>query len=152
MRSRYSSVQTRDGMHYLIPNEELITKQVINWSFSEPAVRLRAPVGVAYDTDLRLAMRLMEEAALAQPRVLVSPEPATRILGFGDSAVDLELRFWIADPHKGVVNIRSDIYLAIWDAFHAHGVVFPFPQRDVRLDLTQAAQDLLAPPGPKRDL
>jgi len=144
IHGRYSSILTRDGAYYLIPNEELITTQVVNWSFSSGVIRLKAKVGVAYDTDLRLAMRLMEEAGNEHPRVKESPPPAARLLGFGDSSVDLELRFWISDPKEGVVNVKGDVMLAIWDKFKAHGVEFPFPQRDVHLDIKADAEKIAA--------
>ncbi len=124
---------TRDGKEYLIPNELLITNQVINWTFSDNQVRLRLPVGVTYESDLRLALELMEKAAEKCPRVMKDPEPAARIIGFGDSSVDLELRVWIRDSDKGIGGVRHDVLLAIWDSFHENGVGMPFPQRDVLL-------------------
>ncbi len=131
LQARYASVLTRDGKEYLIPNEHLITNQVINWTYSDSNVRLKIPVGIAYESDVRLAMRLMEEAAASVPRVLKSPAPAARLVGFGDSSVDLQIRIWIRDSDRGVVNVRSEVLLNVWDAFHEHGVEFPFPQQDV---------------------
>jgi small-conductance mechanosensitive channel len=133
MFSRYTSVLTRDGKEYLIPNELLISGEVVNWTYSDTNVRLKLPVGVAYESDVELALRLLEEAAGQVDRVLRSPEPLARLMGFGDSSVDLELRLWIADANMGVTNVCSDVYLVIWRLFHEHGVQFPFPQRDVLL-------------------
>lgn len=144
IHGRYSSVLTRDGTYYLIPNEELITTRVINWSFSSGIVRLKANIGVSYNTDLRLAMRLMEEAGNEHARVNKIPPPAARLIGFGDNSVDLELRFWIGDPKEGVVNVKGDVMLAIWDKFKAHGIEFPFPQRDVHLDIKADAGKIAA--------
>lgn len=131
--ARHVSVITRDGTEYLIPNEDLITHQVVNWSYSNEEVRLRLPVGIAYGADVRLAITLCQEAATETPRVLASPKPICLLTGFGDSAVTLELRLWIADPRNGVANVKSDVYLRIWDKFTAHGVAIPFPQRDLHL-------------------
>lgn len=131
--ARYAAIVTRDGKEYLIPNEDLITHQVVNWSFSNRAVRLRIGVGVHYRSDLHRAMALMVEAGQEHPRVLRNPEPVARLIGFGDSAVDLELRVWIEDPEQGVVNVTSDIRLRIWDLFHENGIEFPFPQRDIHI-------------------
>ncbi|WP_147819830.1 mechanosensitive ion channel family protein [Salidesulfovibrio onnuriiensis] len=131
LHARYASVLTRDGKEYLIPNEQLITNEVVNWTFSDSNVRLKIPVGVAYESDVRKAMRLMEECAAKVGRVLKEPKPAARLVGFGDSSVDLEIRIWIRDSDQGVVNVRSEVLLNIWDAFHEHGVSFPFPQQDV---------------------
>lgn len=136
LHGRFVSVVTRSGTSHLIPNENLITNNVVNWSFSGPAVRFKIPVGVSYGSDVRLAMQLMIEAAQSFPRVLADPEPATRLLEFGDSSIKLELRIWINDPFNGVANIKSDIQLAIWDSFKEHQIEFPFPQHDLHLKTT----------------
>lgn len=130
---RYVSVITRDNKEHLIPNEDLITHPVVNWSFSSKLVRIRAPFGISYDSDLRLAIELATKCASSNPRVVDSPAPRCNLTGFGDSSVDFELRFWIEDPHNGVGNIKSDVLLRMWDAFHENGIQFPFPQRDVNL-------------------
>lgn len=131
--ARYVSVLTRDGFEFLIPNEDLITHQVINWSFSNNLVRLKIGVGVSYDADIHQAMDLMVAAANDIPRVLAKPAPSCRLMGFGDSSVDLELRAWINDPANGVANVSSDLRLAVWDTFKAHNIEIPFPQRDVHI-------------------
>jgi small-conductance mechanosensitive channel len=131
--ARYVSVVTRDGMEYLIPNENLITQQVVNWSYSSDQVRLRIRVGVAYNADIRRACALCREAAAEAPRVLETPAPVCLVLGFGESSVELELRLWINDPRNGVGNVKSEVLLRIWDKFHAHGIEFPYPQRDLHV-------------------
>lgn len=130
---RYSSVVTRDNHEHLIPNEEFIINKVVNWSFSEVAVRLKKKVGIAYSSDVRLAQKLMLQAAGSIERVLSHPKPVCQLNEFGDNAVVLEIRFWISDPQNGVNNVISDVQFAIWDLFHEHGVEFPFPQRDIHL-------------------
>lgn len=140
--ARYAAIVTRDGKEYLIPNEDLITQQVVNWSFSNRAVRLKVGVGVSYQSDVRKALDLMMQAATEHPRVLASPPPATRLIGFGDSSVDLELRVWIEDPEGGVVNVASDVRLRIWDLFHENGIAFPFPQRDIHIVSAQGLEDM----------
>jgi small-conductance mechanosensitive channel len=133
--ARYVSVITRDGTEYLIPNENLITNQVINWSFSGRDVRLKLPVGVAYDTDVTLAMDLMITAAAETPRVLTEPGPRCQLKNFGDNAIELELRLWISDPENGISNVRSEVRLNIWQKFKDHGIEIPFPQRDVHIKI-----------------
>jgi small-conductance mechanosensitive channel len=133
LNARFTSVLTRDGKEYLIPNENLITNEVVIWTHSDSNVRLKVPAGISYNADPRLAIRLMEAAALQTPRVLPSPPPLARLMGFGDSSVDLEVRIWISDPEEGVVNVMSDVLLNIWDAFKEHGIEIPFPQRDLHL-------------------
>lgn len=127
--ARYTSIITRDGTEFLIPNEDMITQPVINWSFSDRKVRRKIPVAVSYESDLRHVLALMEEVAVGIPRVLKEPKPVGRLMGFGDSAVNLELRIWIEDPQSGVINVASEVMLAIWDRFHAEDIEFPFPQR-----------------------
>ena len=133
LRARYVVVRDRDGVDTLIPNENIITSEVINWSYSDRSIRLKMPVQVSYQDDPRQALSLMIQAAAAHPRVEQSPEPVGRVISFGASGIDLELRFWIRDPEDGVNNVRSDIYLAIWDAFKAAGITIPYPQHDVHI-------------------
>jgi small-conductance mechanosensitive channel len=127
--SRYVSVVTRDATEYLIPNEDLVTHQVINWSYSNNLVRLKIPVGIGYDSDIRQAMGLMLEAAAAADRILTAPKPVCLLMGFGDNSVDFQLRVWIGDPQNGVHNVKSQILLGIWERFKQHGIELPFPQR-----------------------
>lgn len=131
--ARYVSVATRDKTEYLIPNEDLITTQVINWSFSDKLVRLKIVVGVSYDSDIHMVMRLMVEAAATIPRVLANPQPVCQLKNFGDSSVDMELRIWIDDPENGISNVSSAVRVAVWDTFKEHGIEIPYPQRDVHI-------------------
>jgi small-conductance mechanosensitive channel len=142
LTARYVSITTRDGKEYLIPNEDLITGQVVNWSHSNSFVRLDIYFGTAYGDDPHLVRRIAVEAAQGTSRVLSSKPPVCHIVGFGDSSVDYILRFWISDPTGGLTNIRGNVYLALWDAFKANGVSIPFPQREVRMlgDVAVAAQ------------
>ncbi|HPQ43499.1 MAG TPA: mechanosensitive ion channel [Syntrophales bacterium] len=131
MNARFVSVQSRDGREHLIPNESLIVNNVVNLTYSAPRFRLGIPVGVSYKSDVMLAMRLMEKAAEGISRVLPNPEPNTCLIGFGESSVDLELRVWISDPDQGLINVKSDILVAIWTLFHENNIEIPYPQQDV---------------------
>ena len=133
LRARYIVVRNRDGVETLIPNENLVTTDVINWSYSDRRVRVKIPVQISYMDDPEQAMAIMEEAANANNRVLKDPEPAVRLMKFGESGIDLELRVWLLDPQEGVGNVRSDINLAIWRGFKQAGITIPYPQRDVHL-------------------
>ena len=126
---RYISVVTRDAKEYLIPNEDLITNQVVNWSYSNNLLRLKIPVGIGYDSHIPQAMELMLQAAGEVPRVLADPEPACLLMGFGDNSVDFQLRVWIHDPQNGVANVKSQVLLGVWERFREHGIDLPFPQR-----------------------
>ncbi|TRW48490.1 mechanosensitive ion channel [Aliidiomarina halalkaliphila] len=133
LKSRYIVLHDRDGVDTLIPNENLITSEVINWSYADRNVRLRIPVDVSYSTDLDKASELVKECAKASPRVLSSPEPNAWVTDFGDSGITIELRVWISDPENGFENVRSPIRLAIWRAFKENNITIPFPQRDLHL-------------------
>ena len=131
--ARYVSITTRDGREYLIPNEDLITGQVVNWSHSNDFVRLDIHFGTAYDADPHLVRKLAIEAAGTVDRVLSTRPAVCHITGFGDSSVDYILRFWITDPTGGLTNIRGNVFLALWDTFKANDIHIPFPQREVRM-------------------
>lgn len=131
--ARYVSVVTRDGREYLIPNEDLITGQVVNWSHSNDFVRLDLHFGTAYGDDPHQVRAIAINAALTVPRVLGDRKPVCHIVNFGNSSVDYVLRFWIKDPTSGLTNIRGDVYLALWDAFQSHNITIPFPQSEVRI-------------------
>jgi len=133
LRGRYVVVRDRDGVETLVPNQNLITNSVINWSYSDQRVRLRLPVMVSYDDDPELALRLLFEAVQHHPRILHDPPPVTRLMSFEDYGMRLEVRFWIADPVNGVNNVRSDVNRAIWKIFRQHGVKIPVAQRELRI-------------------
>jgi len=151
--ARYVSVVTRDGKEYLIPNEDLITSQVVNWSHSNRYVRLDIHFGTSYDDDPHLVRKVAIAATMTVDRVLDRDgmRPVCHIVGFGDSSVDYILRFWIADPTGGLTNIRGNVFLALWDAFKAEGVSIPFPQRELRLLnnglAVEMAEGRMAPEG-----
>jgi small-conductance mechanosensitive channel len=133
LNARYVSLTTRDGTEWLVPNEEMITRRVINWSYTNRRVRLLTPIGVSFDCDVRVAMRLAEQAATETRRVLTDPAPVCRLMGFGDSSVKLEMRFWIDDPMNGIINVRSEVLLAMWEKFREHGIRTPLGHRDLHI-------------------
>jgi small-conductance mechanosensitive channel len=130
---RAVSIVTRDGKEHLIPNENLMTQEVENWSYSSRDVRVHIPVGIAYDCDLPLAQKLMIDAAKSSKRVLQSPEPRVWLRAFGESSVDHEILVWIRDPESGVGNVQSEILNKVWELFQEHKVALPFPQRDIHI-------------------
>jgi len=132
LRARFVSVITRDGREYLIPNEDFITTQVVNWSFSDKFVRLDVPFGVSYNSDPHEVIRLAKEAAGSIDRVdsRYNP-PVCWMTEFGDSSINFLLRFWIDDPQRGLTNIRGTILLALWDTFKENDINIPFPHREV---------------------
>ena len=135
--ARYVSVLTRDGIEHLIPNEELITTRVENWSHTHNLLRLRKTIGIHYNSDVRKAIQLCLDAADETPRILKEPAPVCQLKDFGDSSVDLEVRFWIDDPMNGRANVVSPLLLGIWDKFHENQIEIPYPQRDLHLRSSQ---------------
>ncbi len=125
LNARYASVQTRDGKEFLVPNEDLITQRVTNWSFSNDLIRLHVRVGIPSESDPHEAIRLAVEVAHEVPRVLAEPAPNCVLANFGDSSIGLELLFWIRDPVNGTENVRSQVMLNLWDVFRRHGIIGP---------------------------
>jgi len=133
LRGRYVVVRDRDGVEMLVPNQQLISNAVINWSYTDPRIRLKLPVRVSYDDDPEKALQILLTACEGQRRVLRDPLPVSRLMHFGDSGIELELRFWISDPQDGVNNVRSDVNRAIWRLFKEQGISIPVTQHEVRM-------------------
>lgn len=133
LRGRYVVVRDRDGIEMLVPNQQLISNAVINWSYTDPRIRLKLPVRVSYNDDPELALSLLIAACDGHRRVLRDPLPVSRLMAFGDNGIELELRFWISDPQDGVNNVRSDVNRAIWRLFKEQNITIPVAQREVRV-------------------
>lgn len=131
--TRFTVLRNQTGIESLVPNELLISSVVQNESYSDQQVRVGLPVQISYGSDLELAMRLLVDAAKAHVRVLPEPAPAVLLKEFADSGINLELGCWITDPENGLGILRSDINLAIWQSFKQHGIVIPFPQREIHI-------------------
>ncbi len=133
LRGRYVVVRDRDGVEMLVPNQHLISNPVINWSYTDPRVRLKLPVRISYKDDPEVALQVLLQACEGQRRVLRDPLPVSRLMHFGDSGIDLELRFWISDPQEGVNNVRSEVNRTIWRLFKEYGITIPIAQREVHM-------------------
>jgi small-conductance mechanosensitive channel len=143
---RYVSVVTRDGVEHLIPNDTLISERVENWTHTHSQTRIRVDVGVHYDSDLIQVIAICEEAAKETERVLKDPEPKCLFIDFGDSAVKLQIRFWIADSQNGVQNVKRAVLLRVWQKFKDQSIEVPYPQRVVHV---RTGGEALAPaPAP----
>jgi small-conductance mechanosensitive channel len=131
LHTRHIVIRTRDGLDILVPNENLLTSDITNWSYAgDRNIRLRLPVQISYNDNPGETMQRLNRLAQAHELVMQDPPPQTFLLGFGDNGINLELRVWLADPDlQG--DVRTSLYLKIWDDFHAAGISFPFPQRDV---------------------
>jgi small-conductance mechanosensitive channel len=151
LRGRYVVVRDRDGVETLVPNQNLITNSVINWSYSDQRVRIRLPVMISYDDDPEFALKLLFDAVAHHPRILREPPPVTRLMAFEDYGMRLEVRFWIADPMNGVNNVRSDVNRSIWKLFHEHGVKMPVAQRELRMLGPAAPRLPIAPRAPREE-
>lgn len=127
--TRYTVLKGGHGVEAIVPNEILISQVVRNESLSDPCVRVALSVQVGYDSDIGQVMQLMCAAAQQQSRVLADPPPRAFLKEFADSGINMELGIWIRDPHEGVLQLRSDINLAMLQAFRAHGIDIPYPHR-----------------------
>ncbi|MAF30875.1 MAG: mechanosensitive ion channel protein MscS [Magnetococcales bacterium] len=133
LHARYVVVRKRNGTEVLIPNEHLMTNEVINWSYENKNVRITVEVGVSYDSDIEHVQAILHEVTKNSPRVLNEPEPRAFLTGFGDSSINFEVRFWVNDPEAGIGAVRSEIFMEIWKRFKEENIEIPFPQRVVHL-------------------
>jgi potassium efflux system protein len=129
--ARSSTVLTFQGAEVILPNSTLLSNQVANWTLSSARRRVEIPVGISYGTDPQLALRLLTEIATSNPQVLHYPQPEALFLGFGESALNFELRFWAAQSTW--FELKSQIGLAILQSFRQAGIDIPYPQRDLHV-------------------
>lgn len=131
--ARYTLMEAYDGREILIPNEEFITQRVTTWTHSNRRVRIEILVGVAYDSDLELAMKLALEAARTHPQCLKDPAADVFVNMFADSSITLQVLFWMDNVTDGKLRVRSDVMQAILQQFRAYGIAIPFPQREMHV-------------------
>ena len=129
---RSTVVETFEHSEVIVPNAELISQRVVNWTFSSNISRVVLPVGVAYGTPLEAVLETLLQVAREHADVLANPEATAIFVGFGDSSINFELRVWVGDINQRA-RIRSELGLAIDRHFRAVGIVIPFPQQDVYL-------------------
>jgi small-conductance mechanosensitive channel len=133
IRSRYTVLRKLDGIEVIIPNETLISENIINHSFSDRKARISIELQISYKSSVDKAFEIMLSAAKSEKRVLKDPEPATYLRGFGDSGIDLLLSFYIVDPEEGSWGLKSDINRKIWKKFQEEGIEIPYPYRTVEI-------------------
>lgn len=130
---RYTLVESPDGREILIPNEELMSTRVINWTHSNNRGRVEILVNLSYDIDPNLAMKLMLEAANEHPMCIRDPKASCFLREFGENTLKYSLVFWVADVRDGRLGPQSDVMLSILDKFKAAGMRIPLPERDFRI-------------------
>lgn len=131
--ARYTLIETFDSKEILVPNEDLITSRVTNWTYSNSKGRTEVAIGVSYGSDLEKVHELILEAAKEHPSCIEEPVPKCYLRNFGDSSVDFILHFWVGDVTKGRWEPHSDVMFSIWRKFKENGIEIPFPQRDLHL-------------------
>lgn len=131
INARYTIVRALSGRESIVPNEMFISNRIENLSLTDLRVLQSTVVSVSYDSDVELVIRLLNEAALAQERVLRDPGPGTNLTNFGPDGLEFTLNYWMADPENGQQNLRSSVNVAVLSALRAHGIEIPFPQRVV---------------------
>ena len=127
MGARYTSVDLKDGRELLVPNEDLITQRVTNWTYSSDLMRLEVKFNATYDSDLHKTRAVAVQAALAVEQVLKTPPPVCHLTGYGSSAIEYVLWFWIKDAATGPTGTRSAVMISLWDTFEREGVKLPKP-------------------------
>lgn len=132
MKTRYISVAAGDGREFLIPNEDLVTQKVVNWTYTDKNTLVKVGFGTNYDADPRLVCKLAIDIAAAAPRAIKSKPPNCILTEFAEAGMKFSLTFWIADP-EGMDNVKSEVMLALWDAFKREGIRVPYPVREIRV-------------------
>jgi small-conductance mechanosensitive channel len=132
MKTRYISVAAGDGREFLIPNEDLVTQKVVNWTYTDKNTLVKVNFGTNYDADPRLVCKLAVGVAAAAPRAIKSKPPGCLLVEFAEAGMKFSLTFWISDP-DGMDNVKSDVMLALWDAFKREGIQVPYPVREIRV-------------------
>jgi small-conductance mechanosensitive channel len=132
MNTRYISVAAGDGREFLIPNEDLITQKVVNWTYTDKNTLVKVNFSTNYDADPRLVCKLAIEAAEASPRATKGKPPNCIITEFAEAGMKFTLTFWIADP-DGMDRVKSDVMLSLWDAFKHDDIRVPYPVREIRI-------------------
>jgi small-conductance mechanosensitive channel len=132
MKTRYISVAAGDGREFLIPNEDLVTQKVVNWTYTDKNTLVKVSFGTNYDADPRLVCKLAIEIAAAAPRAIKSKPPNCILTEFAEAGMKFSLTFWIADP-DGMDNVKSEVMLALWEAFKREGIRVPYPVREIRI-------------------
>lgn len=130
---RSTKIVTNDNICMIVPNSNLITAPVINWTHHDPTVRTRLPVGIAYGTDVEKVRKLLLEVAAADPDILKAPEPEVLFAGYGDSAINLELAVWSTAAVERPMHFKSRLYYAMHQKLEENRIEIPFPQRDLHL-------------------
>src|SRR6202163_4692534 len=132
MKTRYISVAAGDGREFLIPNEDLVTQKVVNWTYTDKNTLVKVLFSTNYDAEPRLVCKLAIEIAAAAPRAIKNKPPNCILTEFAEAGMKFSLTFWIADP-DGLDNVKSDVMLALWDAFKREGIKVPYPVREIRV-------------------
>ena len=132
MNTRYISVAAGDGREFLIPNEDLITQKVVNWTYTDKDTLVKVNFGTNYDADPRLVCKLAAEVAAASPRAEAHRPPNCLLAEFAEAGMKFSLTFWINSP-DGMDAVKSDVMLSLWDAFKREGIRVPYPVRELRI-------------------
>lgn len=128
---RSSNISTFDGAEVVVPNSNLISNDLINWTLSSNLKRNEILIGVAYGTDLNLVLKILRDTVDSHEDVLKDPKPQALFSDFGDSSLNFRLRFWV--PFELGLTSKSDVSVALYNAFAEHGIEIPFPQRDIHI-------------------
>jgi small-conductance mechanosensitive channel len=132
MKTRYISVAAGDGREFLIPNEDLVTQKVVNWTYTDRNTLVKVIFGTNYDADPRLVCKLAVDVAAATGRAIKGKPPSCLLTEFTEAGMKFSLTFWIADP-DGMDSVKSEVMLALWEVFRREGIRVPYPVREIRV-------------------
>jgi small-conductance mechanosensitive channel len=132
MNTRYISVAAGDGREFLIPNEDLVTQKVTNWTYTDKNTLVKVNFGTNYDANPRLVCKLAIEIAAATTRTMKSKPPNCLLTEFTEAGMKFSLTCWIGDP-SDMDSVKSEVMLSLWDAFKREGIRVPYPVREIRV-------------------
>jgi len=133
IRARSTVIRTNDNIMMIVPNTKFIDSPVTNWTYGDPRVRFRVPVGVAYGSDVAKVREALLAAGRENPNTLKEPAPSVFLEKFGESSIDFQLVVWSSEMGARPSRYRSDLNFAIEQKFREAGIELPFPQRDLHI-------------------
>jgi len=133
IRARSTVILTNDNIAMIVPNSKFIDSPVTNWTYSDPRVRFRVPIGVAYGSDVNKVREALIAAGRSNSHVLEDPAPSVFLNKFGESSIDFELVVWSSEMSHRPSRFKSDLNFAIEEKLREAGIAIPFPQRDLHI-------------------
>jgi small-conductance mechanosensitive channel len=129
IKSRYTTIKRLDGVEELIPNEQLLTSVITNLTFTNTTVKIPLELQISYESSIDKAIEVILKVCYAEKRVIQDPKPDVYVKEFADSGINLHVACFVADPDKGFLSLKSDIYRGIFEEFKSNNIEIPYPHR-----------------------